>query len=186
MLWAIVNRGHISALLPNSRFWLDNDHCKLIIIAQTSFKTLHVFNWGKRPRNLLVNLDFVILMRKDPVWHAVLYSLYLLEYAQRAGVLVVNNPEKAYVTVTKTVCDAIPEADDTDDCDQQTNPYPWFYQNPQDVIDQTAWWYGEWVFFVWPPIALISAQPFEMLTQLESLPVMAKYLPEIRTAINAF
>lgn len=33
-------------------------------------------------------------MRKDPPFDMqFLYSLYLLEYAQRAGVLVVNNPE---------------------------------------------------------------------------------------------
>ena len=54
-----------------------------------------------------------------------------------------------------------------------------FIKTHQDVIVKPLDGAGEWAFFVWPPIALILAQPAEMLTQLACL-WWRKILPEIK------
>lgn len=69
-------------------------------VVSASMKPLHVtdnteqwFELGESPTEALTDLD-VILMRKDPPFDMeYIYSTYLLEQAQAAGVLVVNNPQ---------------------------------------------------------------------------------------------
>ena len=54
----------------------------------------HWFELGDTQISPLTDLD-VILMRKDPPFDMeYLYSTYLLEQAEHAGVLVVNHPQK--------------------------------------------------------------------------------------------
>ena len=69
------------------------------------------FTLGEREKRDLSSLDF-LLMRKDPPFDmAYVYSTYILDLAERAGVLVVNRPqalrdanEKCFITLFPQCC----------------------------------------------------------------------------------
>ncbi|PCJ28239.1 MAG: glutathione synthase [SAR86 cluster bacterium] len=94
MLLAAQSRGWIIHYMLQSDLYLDQGH------ARATIQTLSVkddesdwFSLGSKSDIALSELD-VVLMRKDPPFNMdYIYSTYLLEQAQRDGVLIVNNPQ---------------------------------------------------------------------------------------------
>ena len=182
MLWAIADRGHTAHYCQIHDLWLDNGALQ---IDSQSLKTLkdpaHFYELGEKTTQPARAFD-VILMRKDPPFDMqFLYSLYLLEYAQRAGVLVVNNPESVRDCNEKLFATQFPELmTPTIVTNKQTHIRD-FIKTHQDVIVKPLDGMGGMGIFRLTADSPNIGSTLEMLTQLESLPVMAqKYLPEIK------
>ena len=182
MLWAIVDRGHTARYCQIHDLWLDNGALQ---IDSQSLKTLkdpaRFYELGEKTTQPASAFD-VILMRKDPPFDMqFLYSLYLLEYAQRAGVLVVNNPESVRDCNEKLFATQFPELmTPTIVTNKQTHIRD-FIKTHQDVIVKPLDGMGGMGIFRLTADSPNIGSTLEMLTQLESLPVMAqKYLPEIK------
>lgn len=182
MLWAIVDRGHTAHYCQIHDLWLDNGALQ---IDSQSLKTLkdpaRFYELGEKTTQPATAFD-VILMRKDPPFDMqFLYSLYLLEYAQRAGVLVVNNPESVRDCNEKLFATQFPELmTPTIVTNKQTHIRD-FIKTHQDVIVKPLDGMGGMGIFRLTADSPNIGSTLEMLTQLESLPVMAqKYLPEIK------
>ena len=182
MLWAIADRGHTAHYCQIHDLWLDNGALQ---IDSQSLKTLkdpaRFYELGEKTTQPASAFD-VILMRKDPPFDMqFLYSLYLLEYAQRAGVLVVNNPESVRDCNEKLFATQFPELmTPTIVTNKQTHIRD-FIKTHQDVIVKPLDGMGGMGIFRLTADSPNIGSTLEMLTQLESLPVMAqKYLPEIK------
>ena len=182
MLWAIADRGHTAHYCQIHDLWLDNGALQ---IDSQSLKTLkdpaRFYELGEKTTQPATAFD-VILMRKDPPFDMqFLYSLYLLEYAQRAGVLVVNNPESVRDCNEKLFATQFPELmTPTIVTNKQTHIRD-FIKTHQDVIVKPLDGMGGMGIFRLTADSPNIGSTLEMLTQLESLPVMAqKYLPEIK------
>ncbi|MCG8146900.1 glutathione synthase [Moraxella sp. PS-22] len=182
MLWAIADRGHTAHYCQIHDLWLDNGALQ---IDSQSLKTLkdpaRFYELGEKTTQPASAFD-VILMRKDPPFDMqFLYSLYLLEYAQRAGVLVVNNPASVRDCNEKLFATQFPELmTPTIVTNKQTHIRD-FINTHQDVIVKPLDGMGGMGIFRLTADSPNIGSTLEMLTQLESLPVMAqKYLPEIK------
>ena len=182
MLWAIADRGHTAHYCQIHDLWLDNGALQ---IDSQSLKTLkdpaRFYELGEKTTQPASAFD-VILMRKDPPFDMqFLYSLYLLEYAQRAGVLVVNNPASVRDCNEKLFATQFPELmTPTIVTNKQTHIRD-FIKTHQDVIVKPLDGMGGMGIFRLTADSPNIGSTLEMLTQLESLPVMAqKYLPEIK------
>lgn len=112
MLLEAQRRGHVLWYMEQS------DLSVVEGVAMASMRRLEVrdqqqdwFSLGERERRELGNLDF-LLMRKDPPFDmAYVYTTYILDLAERAGVLVVNRPqalrdanEKCFITLFPQCC----------------------------------------------------------------------------------
>ena len=94
MLLAAQKRGWVIHYMLQSDMYLDQSE------ARATIQTLSVkddekdwFNLGSKSDIALSELD-VVLMRKDPPFDMdYIYSTYLLEQAQRKGVMIVNDPQ---------------------------------------------------------------------------------------------
>ena len=182
MLWAIADRGHTAHYCQIHDLWLDNGALQIDSQSLKTFKDpAHFYELGKKTTQPATAFD-VILMRKDPPFDMrFLYSLYLLEYAQRAGVLVVNNPESVRDCNEKLFATQFPELmTPTIVTNKQTHIRD-FIKTHQDVIVKPLDGMGGMGIFRLTADSPNIGSTLEMLTQLESLPVMAqKYLPEIK------
>ncbi|BFL69225.1 glutathione synthase [Moraxella osloensis] len=182
MLWAIVDRGHTARYCQIHDLWLDNGALQIDSQSLKTFKDpARFYELGEKTTQPASEFD-VILMRKDPPFDMqFLYSLYLLEYAQRAGVLVVNNPESVRDCNEKLFATQFPELmTPTIVTNKQTHIRD-FIKTHQDVIVKPLDGMGGMGIFRLTADSPNIGSTLEMLTQLESLPVMAqKYLPEIK------
>lgn len=182
MLWAIADRGHTAHYCQIHDLWLDNGALQIDSQSLKTFKDpAHFYELGAKTTQPATAFD-VILMRKDPPFDMqFLYSLYLLEYAQRAGVLVVNNPESVRDCNEKLFATQFPELmTPTIVTNKQTHIRD-FIKTHQDVIVKPLDGMGGMGIFRLTADSPNIGSTLEMLTQLESLPVMAqKYLPEIK------
>ena len=182
MLWAIADRGHTAHYCQIHDLWLDNGALQIDSQSLKAFKDpTHFYELGEKTTQPATAFD-VILMRKDPPFDMqFLYSLYLLEYAQRAGVLVVNNPESVRDCNEKLFATQFPELmTPTIVTNKQTHIRD-FIKTHQDVIVKPLDGMGGMGIFRLTADSPNIGSTLEMLTQLESLPVMAqKYLPEIK------
>lgn len=182
MLWAIADRGHTAHYCQIHDLWLDNGALQIDSQSLKTFKDpAHFYELGEQTTQPASEFD-VILMRKDPPFDMqFLYSLYLLEYAQRAGVLVVNNPESVRDCNEKLFATQFPELmTPTIVTNKQTHIRD-FIKTHQDVIVKPLDGMGGMGIFRLTADSPNIGSTLEMLTQLESLPVMAqKYLPEIK------
>ena len=182
MLWAIADRGHTAHYCQIHDLWLDNGALQIDSQSLKTFKDpAHFYELGEKITQPATAFD-VILMRKDPPFDMqFLYSLYLLEYAQRAGVLVVNNPESVRDCNEKLFATQFPELmTPTIVTNKQTHIRD-FIKTHQDVIVKPLDGMGGMGIFRLTADSPNIGSTLEMLTQLESLPVMAqKYLPEIK------
>lgn len=94
MLWAAADRGHTLWYIEQDDLYVRDG------LAYADMKPLQVFRndekWfalGDSESRPLADMD-VILMRKDPPFDMnFVYSTYILEKAEQAGVLVVNKPQ---------------------------------------------------------------------------------------------
>ena len=182
MLWAIADRGHTAHYCQIHDLWLDNGALQIDSQSLKTFKDpAHFYKLGEKTTQP-ASAFAVILMRKDPPFDMqFLYSLYLLEYAQRAGVLVVNNPESVRDCNEKLFATQFSELmTPTIVTNKQTHIRD-FIKTHQDVIVKPLDGMGGMGIFRLTADSPNIGSTLEMLTQLESLPVMAqKYLPEIK------
>lgn len=112
MLWAAQDRGFELSYIVNGGLFIENG--KAMCFAQ-SIKVFrdpaHWFELGEMHTQSLSNFD-AILMRKDPPFNnEYIYQTYILEAAEREGVLVVNKPaslrdcnEKMFATQFPQCC----------------------------------------------------------------------------------
>ncbi len=94
MLLAAQQRGWIIHYMLQSDLYLYQGKCRATIQTLSVKDDKHDwFSPGSKTDIALSELD-VVLMRKDPPFNMdYIYSTYLLEQAQRAGTLIVNNPQ---------------------------------------------------------------------------------------------
>lgn len=182
MLWAIEDRGHTAHYCQISDLWLS--HGKLQIDSQPvkGFKDpAHFYALGEKVTQPVTEFD-VILMRKDPPFDMkFLYSLYLLEYAQREGVFVVNHPQSVRDCNEKLFATQFPHLmTPTIVTNKQAHIRDFIHTHEDVIVKPLDGMGGMGIFRLTADSPNIGAT-LEMLTQLETLPVMAqKYLPEIK------
>lgn len=93
MLWAAQDRGWELFYITADNLYLDNGIAKAQACALKVFRQAEkCFEKSAATTLLLSDLD-AILMRKDPPFNnEFIYNTYILEAAEKAGVLVVNKP----------------------------------------------------------------------------------------------
>ena len=181
MLWAISERGHTAHYCQIQDLWLDQGKLQIDSQPVKTFKNPeHFFDLGEKVSQPASAFD-VILMRKDPPFDMkFLYSLYLLEYAQREGVLVVNNPQSVRDCNEKLFATQFAELMTPTIVTNKQSHIRDFINTHQDVIVKPLDGMGGMGIFRLTADSPNIGSNLEMLTQLETLPVMAqKYLPEI-------
>lgn len=183
MLLAAQDKGWNLSYIEQSGLYLDDG------IAMAETKTLSVaddkqnwFSLGDPTRQNLSDFD-VILMRKDPPFdNEYIYSTYILEAAERQGVLIVNKPqslrdcnEKVFATQFPQCCTPVLVA---------SNPtlLREFYAQHEDVIFKPLdGMGGSSIFRIKPGDPNLSVI-IETLTDFGKHQIMAqKFIPEIKT-----
>ncbi len=186
MLWAIDARGHSAHYCQIHDLWLDNGKLNIDSQAVKTFKNPpnsdkgDFYELGEKNTKLATDFD-VILMRKDPPFDMkFLYALYLLEYAKRDGVLVANDPESVRDCNEKLFATQFPDLMTPTRVTNKQAHIRDFINTHQDVIVKPLDGMGGMGIFRLTADSPNIGSTLEMLTQLETLPVMAqKYLPEI-------
>lgn len=182
MMWAISDKSHGLHYCLISDLWLDNGELKVDSQPLTVFKDpSHFYELGEKNTHLASEFD-VILMRKDPPFDMrFLYSLYLLEYAQRDGVLVINNVESVRDCNEKLFATQFPHLMTPTIVTNKQSHIRDFIKTHQDVIVKPLDGMGGMGIFRLTTDSPNIGSTLEMLTQLETLPVMAQqYLPAIK------
>lgn len=182
MLWAIAERGHSANYCQIQDLWLDNGRLQIDSQPVQPFKNPeHFYDLGEKITQPVTAFD-VILMRKDPPFDMkFLYSLYLLEYAQREGVLVVNDPESVRDCNEKLFATQFPHLMTPTIVTNKQRHIHDFINTHHDVIVKPLDGMGGMGIFRLTADSPNIGATLEMLTQLGTLPVMAqKYLPEIK------
>ncbi|MFW2178027.1 MULTISPECIES: glutathione synthase [unclassified Moraxella] len=182
MLWAIAERGHTAHYCQIHDLWLDNG--KLQIDSQsvtTHHNPEHFYDLGEKATQPVTDFD-VILMRKDPPFDMkFLYSLYLLEYAKREGVLVVNDPASVRDCNEKLFATQFPHLMSPTIVTNKQAHIRDFITTHQDVIVKPLDGMGGTGIFRLTADNPNIGSTLEMLTQLETLPIMAqKFIPAIK------
>ena len=182
MLWALQERGHSAHYCQIQDLWLDTG--QLHIDSQpvaAHHDPAHFYDLGEKVTQIVTEFD-VILMRKDPPFDMkFLYALYLLDYAKRAGVLVVNDPESVRDCNEKLFATQFPELMVPTRVTNKQAHIRDFIAAQQDVIVKPLDGMGGMGIFHLTADSPNIGATLEMLTQLETLPIMAqKYIPAIK------
>ncbi len=182
MMWAIDERGHTLNYCNIHDLWLDNG--KLMVDSQPlkAYKDPQKFyELGEKTTQKATDFD-VILMRKDPPFDMkFLYALYLLDYAKREGVLVVNDPQSVRDCNEKLFATQFPQLMTPTIVSHKQSHIREFIHTHQDVIVKPLDGMGGMGIFRLTSDSPNIGSTLEMLTELETLPIMAqKYLPAIK------
>lgn len=182
MMWAIEERGHGLNYCNINDLWLDNG--KLMVDSQPVkvYKDPQKFyELGEKITQKATDFD-VILMRKDPPFDMkFLYALYLLDYAKRDGVLVVNDPQSVRDCNEKLFATQFAHLMTPTIVSQKQSHIREFINTHQDVIVKPLDGMGGMGIFRLTADSPNIGSTLEMLTELETLPIMAqKYLPAIK------
>lgn len=182
MMWAIADKGHSMAYCGIHDLWLNRGELWVDSQAVQVFKNPeHFYELSDNTTQAVTEFD-VILMRKDPPFDMnFIYATYLLDKAKAAGVLVVNDPssirdcnEKLFATwfsdeMSETIVTA------------KQSHIRAFIDEHQDVIVKPLDGMGGMGIFRLTADSPNIGATLEMLTQMESLPIMAqRYLPAIK------
>ncbi len=183
LLWAARDEGYQLFYMEQQDLFLDRGR------PWARVRSLQVFNdpqtWFQleEPQTLPLNQMDIILMRKDPPFVMnFIYSTYILEAAEREGVLVVNRPaslrdcnEKLFATHFPQCCPPLVVSSDIHQIRLFAQQEGDIVLNPHDGMG------GEGVFRVMagdPNLSVIV----ETLSQHGKRPIMAqRFLPEIST-----
>lgn len=180
MMWAISDKGHSLHYCQIGDLWLDNGKLMIDSQALSVNHTPDFYQLDDKISQQATAFD-VILMRKDPPFTmAFLYALYLLEFAKRQGVLVVNDPtgvqncnEKLFATqfanlMTPTIV-----------TNRQAHIRTFIERLGDVIVKPLDGMGGAGIFRLTGDSPNIGAT-LELLTDFERLPVMAQqYLPQI-------
>lgn len=182
MLWAAQTRGHALHYCQIHDLWLANGQLNIdsqpLSVAQDP---ANFYQLGEKTTHAATDFD-VIVMRKDPPFDMrFLYALYLLEYAQRAGVLVANDPRSVRDCNEKLFATQFSELMTPTIVSARQAPIRAFIQKHGDVIVKPLDGMGGMGIFRLQADSPNIGSTLELLTQLETLPIMAqKYIPAIR------
>ena len=182
MMWAISERNHGLAYCSIHDLWLDKGELCVDKQDLRVFKNPEKF-YELDEKTTVKATDFdVILMRKDPPFDMnFLYALHLLEYAKRAGVLVVNDPNSVRACNEKLFATQFSEYMSPTIVTAKQSHIREFLNEHEDVIVKPLDGMGGMGIFRLTVDSPNIGSTLEMLTQMESLPIMAqKYLPEIK------
>lgn len=182
MMWAISDKNHGLHYCLISDLWLDNGKLKVDSQPLNVFKNPEKFyELGEKTTQNATEFD-VILMRKDPPFDMqFLYALYLLDYAKREGVLVMNDPQSVRDCNEKLFATQFPHLmTPTIVTNRQAHIRDFIATHKDVIVKPLDGMGGTGIFRLTQDSPNIGAT-LEMLTQLETLPIMAqKYLPEIK------
>lgn len=182
MMWAIQERNHHLNYCKINDLWLKNGELMIDNQSVKAFKNPDKFyELGEKVTQKATDFD-VILMRKDPPFDMkFLYALYLLEYAKRAGVKVVNDPTNVQNCNEKLFATQFPHLMTPTTVSQQQSHIREFISEHKDVIVKPLDGMGGMGIFRLTDNSPNIGSTLEMLTQLETLPIMAqKFIPEIK------
>lgn len=182
MMWAISERNHGLAYCGIHDLWLDKGELCVDKQDLRVFKNPEKF-YELDEKTTVKATDFdVILMRKDPPFDMnFLYALHLLEYAKRAGVLVVNDPNSVRACNEKLFATQFSEYMSPTIVTAKQSHIREFLNEHEDVIVKPLDGMGGMGIFRLTVDSPNIGSTLEILTQMESLPIMAqKYLPEIK------
>ena len=181
MMWAAQDRGHQLGYCQIHDLWLDRG--QLMVDTQpltvkrdpTDFYTL-----GDKATGSVADYD-VILMRKDPPFDMrFIYATYMLDHAKAAGVLVVNDPQAIRECNEKLFATWFSEYMSPTIVTSKQAHIRKFITEQQDVIVKPLDGMGGTGIFRLTADSPNIGATLEMLTELETLPIMAqRYLPEI-------
>lgn len=151
--------------------------------SKDRYSTNHERSWCTlQPSIMKASSDFdVILMRKDPPFSLdYIYITYLLELAEKEGVLILNKPESLRNCNEKFFIMHFPELiTDTLISSKASELIHFISQHPKVVLKPLDAMAGRGIFLVQEGTPNTNAI-LEMLTNYYTVPIMAqKFLPEI-------
>lgn len=181
MLWAAAKRGYELFYAQQEDLFIENGR------AYGQLRSLQVFEdyqkWhqlGEMQSLDLAQMD-VILMRKDPPFDMrFIYSTYILERAEQAGVLVVNKPQSLRDCNEKLFATQFAHCMVPTLVSSQMSRIREFIAQHQDVIVKPLDGMGGTGIFRLQDNGLNIGATLETLTDNGTLPIMAqRYIPEI-------
>ncbi len=182
MLWAARERGWELIYLEQSDLYIENG------LAMANMRSLDVrrnpedfYTLGTGYNAPLSSLD-CILMRKDPPFDLnFIYSTYILEMAEREGVLIVNKPQSLRDCNEKLFATWFPQCCPDVTVSSSSKVLKAFHLKHGDTIFKPLdGMGGTGIFRVKPDDSNVSVI-IETLTELGNTPIMAQtYLPEIK------
>ena len=181
MMWAAQDRGHTLAYCQIHDLWLDEDILKVDAQAVTVSRNPDGFYQLDEMQTLPITDFDVILMRKDPPFDMrFIYATYLLDHAKAAGVLVVNDPQSIRDCNEKLFATWFSEhMSPTIVTSKQAHIRKFITEQADVIVKPLDGMGGTGIFRLTKDSPNIGAT-LEMLTQLETLPIMAqRYLPQI-------
>ncbi len=182
MMWAAQDRGHRLGYAQINDLWLDKGELYVDSQAVTVKRDPNNFyQLDEKITQSITDYD-VIIMRKDPPFDMrFVYATYMLDKAKAAGVQVVNDPqsirdcnEKLFATwfsdyMSPTIVSS-----------KQTHIRKFITEQQDVIVKPLDGMGGAGIFRLTVDSPNIGAT-LEMLTEMETLPIMAqRYLPEIK------
>lgn len=181
MMWTMADKNHQIYYCQIHDLWLDRgklniDACPISVYRNPE----HFYELGESSTMQASEFD-AILMRKDPPFDMkFLYALHLLDYAKRAGVLVVNDPQSVKDCNEKLFATQFSEFMSPTIVTNKQSHIRQFIKEHGDVIVKPLDGMGGMGIFRLTADSPNIGSTLEMLTQLGTLPIMAqKYIPQI-------
>ena len=182
MMWAAQDRGHTLGYCQIHDLWLDGG--QLMVDTQPITVQRDPSNFYTLGHKTTVHVsDYdVILMRKDPPFDMrFIYATYMLDHAKAAGVLVVNDPQAIRDCNEKLFATWFSDYMSPTIVTSKQEHIRQFITEQQDVIVKPLDGMGGTGIFRLTADSPNIGVTLEMLTELETLPIMAqRYLPEIK------
>lgn len=182
MMWAASDRGHDLGYCQIYDMWLDRGELKVDAQKVTVRRDPQDFySLENKVTQPITDYD-VVLMRKDPPFNMrFLYSTYMLDHAKKAGVLVVNDPQAIRDCNEKLFATWFSDLMSPTIVTSKQSHIRQFITEQQDVIVKPLDGMGGTGIFRLTADSPNIGATLEMLTELETLPIMAqRYLPEIK------
>ena len=181
MMWAAQDRGHQLGYCQIHDLWLDKGQLRVDAQAVSVQRDPdHFYTLSDKKTAPITDYD-VILMRKDPPFDMrFIYATYMLDHAKAAGVLVVNDPKAIRDCNEKLFATWFSEYMSPTIVTSKQAHIRQFISEYQDVIVKPLDGMGGTGIFRLTEDSPNIGATLEMLTELETLPIMAqRYLPEI-------
>lgn len=182
MMWSAKDRGHTLGYCQISDLWLDRGALMIDAQAVTVARDPdNFYQLGAKTTQPVTDFD-VIIMRKDPPFDMrFVYATYMLDHAKAAGVLVVNDPQAIRDCNEKLFATWFSDYMSPTIVTSKQAHIRKFITEQQDVIVKPLDGMGGTGIFRLTEDSPNIGATLEMLTELETLPIMAqRYLPEIK------
>ena len=181
MMWSAQDRGHRLGYCQVHDLWLDRGQLMVDTQSVTVKRDPQDFYTLGDKTTVTVSDYDVILMRKDPPFDMrFIYATYMLDHAKAAGVLVVNDPQAIRDCNEKLFATWFSDYMSPTIVTSKQAHIRKFIAEQQDVIVKPLDGMGGTGIFRLTADSPNIGVTLEILTELETLPIMAqRYLPEI-------